>query len=66
MTLHLRWYKTMNRGGSGNDNDEIAASPPIWMDIDGENEPEIVVAFVAEFSHTMGNRICERSFRRMG
>ena len=39
------WYKTMNRGGSGNDNDEIAASPPIWMDIDGENEPEIVVAF---------------------
>ena len=39
------WYKTMNRGGSGNDNDEIAVSPPIWMDIDGENEPEIVVAF---------------------
>ena len=39
------WYKTMNRGGSGNDNDEIAVSPPIWMDIDGEDEPEIVVAF---------------------
>ena len=39
------WYKVMNRGGSGNDNDEIAVSPPAWMDIDGEGHPEIVVAF---------------------
>ena len=39
------WNKIMNRGGSGNDNDEIAVSPPAWMDIDGEGDPEIVVAF---------------------
>ena len=39
------WTKVMNRGGSGNDNDEIAVSPPAWMDIDGEGDPEIVVAF---------------------
>ena len=39
------WNKVMNRGGSGNDNDEIAVSPPAWMDIDGEGDPEIVVAF---------------------
>ncbi len=39
------WSKIMNRGGSGNDNDEIAVSPPAWMDIDGEGDPEIVVAF---------------------
>ncbi len=39
------WNKIMNRGGSGNDNDEIAVSPPVWMDIDGEGDPEIVVAF---------------------
>ena len=39
------WNKIMNRGGSGNDNDEIAASPPAWMDIDGEGDPELVVAF---------------------
>ncbi len=39
------WSKVMNRGASGNDNDEIAVSPPAWMDIDGEGDPEIVVAF---------------------
>ncbi|MEC8609850.1 MAG: CARDB domain-containing protein [Candidatus Thermoplasmatota archaeon] len=39
------WAKIMNRGGSGNDNDEIAVSPPAWMNIDGEGDPEIVVAF---------------------
>jgi len=39
------WNKIMNRGGSGNDNDEIAVSPPAWMDIDGEGDPEIIVAF---------------------
>ena len=33
----------MNRGGSGNSNDEIAVSPPALMDIDGEDGEEIVV-----------------------
>ena len=31
--------------GAGNDNDEIAVSPPISMDIDGEGAPDVVVAF---------------------
>lgn len=31
--------------GAGNDNDEIAVSPPISMDIDGEGSPDVVVAF---------------------
>ena len=39
------WSKVMNRGGSGNPNDEIAVSPPSLMDIDGEDGKEIVVAF---------------------
>lgn len=39
------WTKIMNRGGSGNSNDEIAVSPPALMDIDGEDGEEIVVAF---------------------
>ena len=39
------WSKVMNRGGSGNSNDEIAVSPPSLMDIDGEDGDEIVVAF---------------------
>ena len=39
------WSKVMNRGASGNDNDEIAMSPPAWLDIDGEGDPEIVIAF---------------------
>nr|ADD93174.1 hypothetical protein [uncultured archaeon MedDCM-OCT-S06-C18] len=38
------WTRDLQRG-SGNDNDEIAVSPPIWMDIDGEGTAEIVVAF---------------------
>ena len=38
------WHRTLEQG-SGNDNDEIAVSPPIWMDIDGFGEPEIVVSF---------------------
>ena len=29
----------------GNDNDEIAVSPPISIDLDGEDEPELLVAF---------------------
>ena len=38
------WSRDLQRG-SGNDNDEIAVSSPIWMDIDGNDEPEIIVAF---------------------
>ena len=38
------WTRDLQRG-SGNDNDEIAVSSPIWMDIDGNDEPEIIVAF---------------------
>ena len=39
------WSKVMNRGGSGNSNDEIAVSPPSLMDINGQDGEEIVVAF---------------------
>ena len=38
------WSKDMQRG-SGNDNDEIAVSPPIWMDINGDSDPELIVPF---------------------
>ncbi len=38
------WSKDMQRG-SGNDNDEIAVSPPIWMDIDGDDFYELIVPF---------------------
>ena len=38
------WIRDLQRG-SGNDNDEIAASPPFWLDIDGEGTPEILVGF---------------------
>ena len=38
------WVRDLQRG-SGNDNDEIAASPPFWMDIDGEGAPEVLVGF---------------------
>ena len=38
------WSRTLQRGG-GNDNDEIAVSPPISIDLDGEDEPELLVAF---------------------
>jgi len=38
------WTRDLQRG-NGNDNDEIAVSSPIWMDIDGNDEPEIIVAF---------------------
>jgi len=38
------WSRDLQRG-TGNDNDEIAVSSPIWMDIDGNDEPEIIVAF---------------------
>lgn len=38
------WSRIMNRAG-GNDNDEIAVSPPLWMDIDGDGPQELLVAF---------------------
>ena len=38
------WSRTLQRGG-GNDNDEIAVSAPISLDLDGEDEPELLVAF---------------------
>ena len=38
------WSKDMQRG-SGNDNDEIALSPPIWMDINGDSYAELIVPF---------------------
>ncbi len=38
------WSRDLQRG-NGNDNDEIAVSSPIWMDINGDDDPEIIVAF---------------------
>ena len=38
------WVRTL-QSSSGNDNDEIAVSPPLWIDLDGESEPELLVAF---------------------
>jgi len=38
------WTRDLQRG-AGNDNDEIAVSSPIWMDLDGNDVPEIIVAF---------------------
>lgn len=38
------WSKDMQRG-SGNDNDEIGLAPPIWMDINGDTDPELIVPF---------------------
>ena len=38
------WSKDMQRG-SGNDNDEIGVSPPIWMDLDGDEYYELIVPF---------------------
>ena len=38
------WTRDLQRG-TGNDNDEIAVSSPIWMDLDGNDVPEIIVAF---------------------
>ena len=40
----VEWTRDLQRG-SGNDNDEIAVSPPLIMNIDGEGAPEVVVAF---------------------
>ena len=38
------WSRDLQRG-NGNDNDEIAVSSPFWMDIDGNDEPEVLIAF---------------------
>ena len=38
------WVRDLQRG-SGTDNDEIAVSPPFWLDIDGEGTPEILIGF---------------------
>ena len=38
------WSKDMQRG-SGNDNDEIAVAPPLWMDINGDSMVDIIVPF---------------------
>lgn len=38
------WVRDLQRG-SGNDNDEIAVSPPFWLDIDGQGTPEVLVGF---------------------
>ena len=38
------WSRTMERG-SGNDNDEIAVAPPLWIDVDGDGPVELLVAF---------------------
>lgn len=42
------WTRDLQRG-AGTDNDEIAASPPFWLDIDGEGTPEILVGFGRRF-----------------
>ena len=42
------WTRDLQRG-AGNDNDEIAVSPPFWLDIDGEGTPEILVGFGRRF-----------------
>ena len=43
-TPSKEWSRTLDQS-SGNDNDEIATAPPIWMDIDGNGAPELVVPF---------------------
>ena len=42
------WTRDLQRG-AGNDNDEIAASPPFWLNIDGDGAPEILVGFGRRF-----------------
>ena len=38
------WHRDLEQS-SGAPNDEIAVSPPFWMDIDGSGEPELLVAY---------------------
>ena len=42
------WTRDLQRG-AGTDNDEIAASPPFSLDIDGEGAPEVLVGFGRRF-----------------
>ena len=39
------WSKDMQQSGSGTDNDEIGVSPPIWMDLDGDEYYELIVPY---------------------
>jgi uncharacterized membrane protein len=41
------WSHVLDRGG-GNLNDEIAVSPPFSLDLDGQGQPDILVAFGRE------------------
>ena len=38
------WVQDLEQS-SGTPNDEIAVSPPTWMDIDSEDEPELLVSY---------------------
>ncbi len=38
------WSRDLQRG-AGNDNDEIAVASPMWLDIDGNGAPEVIVPF---------------------
>tara|TARA_B100000475_G_scaffold199389_1_gene181625 strand:- start:12050 stop:17680 length:5631 start_codon:yes stop_codon:yes gene_type:complete len=38
------WHRDLEQS-SGSPNDEIAVSSPVWMDIDGTGEPELLVAY---------------------
>ena len=38
------WHRDLEQS-SGTPNDEIAVSQPVWMDIEGTGEPELLVAF---------------------
>ena len=40
------WSKDMdNDNGKGDNEDEVAIAPPIWMDINGDQYPELIVAY---------------------
>lgn len=43
-TPFKEWSRDLQRG-AGNDNDEIAVASPIWLDIDGNGAPELIVPF---------------------
>ena len=38
------WAQDLEQS-SGNPNDEIAVAAPIWMNIDSEDEPELLVSY---------------------
>ena len=43
-TPNQEWAQDLEQS-SGNPNDEIAVAAPTWMDIDGEDEPELLVSY---------------------